>query len=59
MASIKGYDDEARPGHASGFYNPFAARVPEDHPVSRLFCPAKADQVRLDRNVRSLCGATV
>jgi hypothetical protein len=30
MASIKGYDDEARPGDAGGFHNQFAARVPED-----------------------------
>jgi hypothetical protein len=56
MASIKRYNEEAGTGDAGGFQNPFPASVPEDHLVSRLFRPAKAYQVGLDRNVRGLCG---
>jgi hypothetical protein len=56
MASIKRDNDEARTGDAGGSQNPFPACVPEDHLVSRFFCPAKANQVGLDRNVRNLCG---
>jgi hypothetical protein len=56
MASIKRYNDDSRTGDAGGFQNPFPASVPEDHLVSRLFCPAKAYQVGFDRNVRSVCG---
>src|SRR5258708_7356628 len=56
MPSIKRDNDEARTGDAGGSQNPFPARIPEDHLVSRFFCPAKANQVGLDRNVRNLCG---
>src|SRR3981189_3350183 len=56
MASIKRYNDDSRTGDAGGFQNPFPATVPEDHLVSRLFCPAKAYQVGFDRNVKSVCG---
>jgi hypothetical protein len=56
MTAIKGYDDEARSSDAGSFHNPFAACVAEDDLMSRLFCPAKAHKVGLDRNIRSLCG---
>lgn len=56
MVSIKRDNDEARTGDAGGFQNPFPSCVPEDHLVSGLFCPAKANQVGLDRNVRNLRG---
>src|SRR5579872_4112070 len=56
MASIKRCNDEACTGNAGGFQNPFPAGAPENHLVPRLLCPAKAYQIGLDRNVRSLCG---
>jgi len=38
------------------FQDAFPACVTKHYLVPRLFCPAKAHQIGLDRNVRHVCG---